>query len=374
MAVLTAALFFVCRIAYAGMRSLPYSRELLEPSNVALTNMFLEGKSPYSLDSLTYEKPAVNYDYPFFASLVAAAISKITHCAPITAHLFISFISIIASGVIGVFMVKEQSKTSVAPALAAILFMFCHWRYGYISAAPDDLGLLIMLLTLYAAVNKRIDHKPIWCAIGITLCFYTKQYFVFVSVSIFIYMLLYSRKEAAKLFGWTILILSASVAFITRYWPLYWLRSIVFTYLGTVQGGGDRLKTIIDQLKYLAFPFAALFSLIVIAAFVGLRKLKKSHQKLRNIRVEENDPFVLSVINIIVMLLPLSMLGCNDGAFISYFLQLWMHSVVVVAIICLERMDGDSHQIVFAGIYAGIAAFTIYFGFGKLPIHILTDE
>ena len=48
-AVLAAALFFVCRIVYAGIIALPYPKEILEPSNIALTNTFLSGKSPYTL-------------------------------------------------------------------------------------------------------------------------------------------------------------------------------------------------------------------------------------------------------------------------------------------------------------------------------------
>ncbi len=46
MAVLAAAIFFVCRIVYAGILALPYPKELLEASNVALTETFLAGRSP----------------------------------------------------------------------------------------------------------------------------------------------------------------------------------------------------------------------------------------------------------------------------------------------------------------------------------------
>ena len=344
LAVLAAAVFFVCRIAYAGVRSLPYSREFLEPSNVALTNTFLEGRSPYTLSSLYWDEPGINYDYPFLNSLLAAALAKITGLTVIAAHLVISFSCIVASGAIGALMVNDQAKTTVAPALTAILFMFCHWRFGYISAAPDDLGLFLMLLTLYFAVNRKVAHKPILCAVGITLCFYTKQYFVFVAVSIFVYMLLYSWKEALKLFVWTLLINVFVATIITIYWPLFWMRTIAFTYLGTAYGGGGELMTLIEQLGYLIFPFAALFALIFVALFMGIRKLKKSNKTLRNIRISENDAFVLSVVNTVIMILPLTYLGRNDGAFISYFLQLWLHSVAVVAIISLERLKPEKYE------------------------------
>ncbi len=374
LAVLGAALYFVCRIAYGGIRSFPYSREFLEPSNVALTYLFLDGKSPYTLSSLSWDVPGVNYDYPFVGSLLAALIAKITQCLPVIAHLIISFISIIASGVIGVLMVKDRAKTSVAPALTLILFMFCHWRFGYISAAPDDLGLFLFLLTLYLAVNEKISHKPIWCAVGITLCFYTKQYFVLVAVPIFVYFLLYSWREAFKLVFWAVLINLFIATVITINWPLYWMKTIALTYLGTVPGGGGEIETLLDQMGYLSVPFAALFLLIGVALFMSLRKMKKNGARLKRFNIPENDAFVLSVVNSVVMILPLSYLGRNDGAFISYFLQLWIHSIAVVAVICFERMMNDEHRYIYAGIYVAIALFTIYFGFGKLPSHILTND
>ena len=236
LAVLAAAVFFVCKIVYVGVLALPYPKELLEPSNIMLTNQLLEGKNPYALSVLSDKVPGVNYDYAFLGSLIAAAISKITGCSAITAHFCISLFSILATGVLGFLTVRDQTRTTVAPCLASILFMFCHWRFGYISAAPDDLGLFFFVLTLYLAACPQIRNKPVICAIGITLCFYTKQYFVFVAVPVFIYMLLHSRREALKLFAWTVAINAVAAALITLSWPLYWTKAFLFTYLEQLSG------------------------------------------------------------------------------------------------------------------------------------------
>lgn len=374
LAVLAAAIFFVCRICYAAYLALPYSRELLEPANVALTNTFLSGKSPYTLSSLEWDVPGINYDYPFLNSLLAAAIAKITTCNTVTVHLIISFASILISGYIGILMVKDHTKTTVAPALAMLMFMFCHWRFGYISASPDGLGLLLFLLTLYTVVNHKVKHKPIWCAIGITLCFYTKQYFVFVAVPVFIYMLLYSRKEALKLLAYTIALNVVIALLITRFWPLYWMRAFAFTYLGTVLGGGTKLATLMEQLGYLVYSFAAFFGIVVIAAVFGIRKLRKSGYKLTGIRIHENDSFALSVVGSIVMTVPLAFLGRNDGAFISYFLQLWMPFISIVALVSFERLKQGNREFLFQCAYFIITVLTVYLGFGRLPQHILTQE
>ena len=395
LAVLLAGIFFVCRIVYAGIIALPYPKELLEPSNIALTNTFLQGKSPYTLSSLDWEVPPVNYDYPFLNSLIAASIAKITCCTSVTAHFVISLLCIIGSGILGALMIKDHTRTPIGPALAAIMFMFCHWRFGYISAAPDDLGLFISLLTMYVAVNREVDHKPFWCAIGITLAFYTKQYFVFIAAGIFVYMLLYSRKEAFKLAIWTCAINAAIAAIITEFWPLYWTKAFLFTYLGTVVGGGAQLSTFFEQFKYLFIAFAALFIVIIVAAVMGIRRLRQNNERLRNVRIVENDALAFCAINSFVMLVPLFILGRNDGAFLSYFLQLWLPSISITALICLERMkqmenvksrdsienvnstEQERHirnEMLYICFYALIAATSIYFGFGKLPLHILTPE
>lgn len=389
LAVLAVALFFIIKIVYAGILALPYPKEILEPANVALTNTFLEGYSPYTIASLEREIPGINYDYPFMNSLIAAAIAKIFGCNAVVAHFAVSLTSILASGVIGWAVVSRDSKTSVAPALAGLLFMFCHWRYGYISAAPDDLGLLFFLMTLYAVASPKIKNKPVICGIGITLCFYTKQYFVFVAVPAFIYMLLYSRKEAIKLFVWTVGINAAVGLIITKEWPLYWMKAFAFTYLGAGIGGGFKLRTLIEQLDYIVFSFAALFAVVFVAAFMWIRKMKREKTGLKQIRISENDPFAVSVVSSIVMVLPLYYTGRNDGAMITYFLQLWMPTVAVVALTCIERMLPDDSKVmndeqiinkinvrrpVYFAVYGVIAAFTLYFGFGRLPLHVLTAE
>ena len=389
MAVLAAAIFFVCRIVYAGILALPYPKELLEASNVALTETFLAGKSPYTLSSLEWEMPGVNYDYPFLNSLIAAAVAKITCCSTVTAHFAISLISILGSGAIGWILVGRISKTTVAPALASILFMFCHWRFGYISAAPDDLGMLFLLLTSLAAVEPKIRNKPLWCSLGITLCFYTKQYFVFVAPGLFIYMLMYSRKEAIKLFVYSLLLNAIAAIVITIYWPLYWTKSFLFTYVGTFIGGGGEIATLIYQLKYLIVLFAALFVVIVVAAAMALRKLYRSNKRLADIKVKENDPFAMSAVQSVMMLIPLYFLGRNDGALLSYFLQLWIPFIAITALACFERMIPETKTAntndtnismnktkkwLHPAIYVAIAVFTVYFGFGKLPLHILTPD
>ena len=386
-------IFFVAKVLNSVIIGYGYPREILEPANIALTRSFLTDRVPYVLKSLDYEIPAINYEYPFIVSLLAAGIVKITGCEILLAHYILSIGAFLATGVLGYLFVKPYVKTTVAPIASAILFLMCHWRFGYISAAPDDFGFFIFMLTLYLAINPKIKNKSLICAIMTTICFYTKQYFVFVALGIFVYMLLYSRKEALRLAIYTIVINVIAAIVVSIVWPLYWTYSLFFLYNGTFSGIGFGISSLVEQMKYLSAIFIGLFLVIAVAvvmSFVKKRKIQgdmaentstnnmeRTTRKniIRNYvsKVKENNAFDLFIVEIPVMFIPLIFFGRNDGAFLSYFLQLWMPSIIVVTFIILERMVADNDKLVVALIYGAVAAFTILFGYLKLPFHTMTD-
>ena len=366
--------WFLYNVASKVILSVNYPGEILEPANVALSNLFKEGKSPYTLSALGWDVPGINYDYPFLTSLVVAGISVITGLPTYVCHALLSFTCIVLSGALGYCVIRRYSGTTVAPTLGAFLFMICHWRFGFVSASPDDFGEFLFLLTLLFAVWPKITNKPLWCAIGVTLCFYAKQYFVFSAFGIFIYFLLYSRKTALKFFLYTLVINVAVGIAITLFWPLYWTYSVLFLYAGCFTGEGFGLGYFLGQMKYLAAIFVGLFAILIVALVRIVRRMKKSGSKLLQLKPKENDALSLFIIQIPAMFLPLVFFGRNDGAFLSYFLQLWMPSIVVVSLIAIERMKPENREWIFTGLYVAIAVFTVYFGLGKLPMHKLTTD
>lgn len=374
--VLALGVFFVIgRVSYNVVRGLDYPNELLEPSNVALTRMFLEGKCPYVKNSLLYEIPGVNYEYPFIGSLVSALVALIVGKNVVLAHYIVSFIAFVGTGVLGYVIIKPYSKTTVSPIAGAFLFLMCHWRFGFISAAPDDLGLFILLLTLYFAVSPKITNKPLICAVLTTVCFYTKQYMVFVFAGIFVYMLLYSKKEAMKFLIYTIIINVGVGLIVTIFWPLYWSYTVFFLYFGCSTGTGFGMVNLIGQMKYLLAIFIMLFVVIGIGLYLFAKKMKAEGKNIFNIEIKENDPVALFAIEIPVMFLPLLIFGRNDGAFLSYFLQLWMPSIIVVTFIIMEKILLErNNELLVRMIYLFVVSFTVLFAYLKLPLHVITDE
>ena len=375
LAVLAGMIYFVARVIVNVILGINYPNELLEPSNVALTRMFLEGKCPYVLNSLNYEIPAVNYEYPFLGSLLSALVALCIGGNAVLAHYIVSFAAFIGTGILGYFILTPYSKTTVAPVAGAFLFLLCHWRFGFISAAPDDLGLFLFVLTLFLAVNEKVKNKPLICAILTTLCFYTKQYFLFVFVGIFVYMLLYSKKEAVKFLVETFAVNLLVGIVVTIVWPLYWSYTFFFLYFGCATGTGFGFANLIGQMKYLLAIFVLLFFVIAVAFVMLLRKYRKEGKKITSYEFKENDPLVLFIVEIPVMFLPLILFGRNDGAFLSYFLQLWMPSIIVVTFIILEKMEAsEDKKVLFDTFYGLVVVFTVLFAYLKLPLHVITQD
>lgn len=384
--ILLYGLFFIIKITYNMVLGLEVPNELLEPSNIQLTQAFVDGKIPYLREALVPlgQRPGVSYEYPFLTCLVAAGMSYLLGGNVILAHYILSIISIVGTGIIGAIIVKRYSVTYVGPAFAFVVLMYCHWRYGYISAAPDDFGLLLSMLTLFLMTCEKVKHKPVVGAIGITLCFYTKQYFIFIAISIFVYMWLYSFFEAMKLFIYTTLLLFISGAIITFVWPLYWDYSVLLLLLYACKPDGSlsQIINVLQQFGYLALVFVGLFVILGWALFKSISAKRKNKNEVNNpkwFNIKENDALALFIVQIPVQMLCLFVLGTNDGAFLTYFLQLWVPSVVIVSAICIEKMvpsfeEKQAKQVVFGIVYAAIVIFTLYIGKGKLPIHVLNEN
>lgn len=406
--ILVYAVYFVVKITYNMILGLDFPNELLEPSNIQLTQSILDGKIPYAREALVElgQRPGVSYEYPFITCLFAAGFSLLLGRNVILAHYIVSLLSIIGTGIVGALIVRRYSKTTVGPMFTFMLLMFCHWRYGYISAAPDDVGLFFSILTLFLVTNEKVKNKPIWGALGITVCFFTKQYFASIAISLFVFMCLYCFKDALKLVAYTFVFLLISGTLVTIFWPLYWDYSVLLliVYACRPNGSLSRILYVFQQFGYLAIIFAGLLAILVIAFVKRIRDRKKneklSEKTIKGIQVKENNALALFVIQIPVQMLCLCVLGTNDGAFLTYFLQLWVPSVVIAAVICLEQMITDSYhndenkknvdcvdenlkpaagkiqgrQLVFQIIYSVIVVVTIWFGKGKLPIHVLNES
>lgn len=395
-ALLTVIAFFMLRVVRNTIIGLDYPNEILEPANIHFTNTLINGNIPYERENIVEpgQEPPINYEYPFLNNMFAAAFSYLTGGNTIAAHYLVSFLAMIGTAILGASIINRYSRTTVGPTAGFLLLLFCHWRYGYISASPDGFGLLVTMMTLYCATRPQTRYRALKCALLTVACFYSKQYFAGVCVAIFIYMWCYSKKEALKYFGWCVGTLTASVIIVTAVWPLYWDYSLLCLLHGTFQGWDAKgFINVINQIKYLSFVFAGMLVVLAVATYRfvrdKVRKIsvesdntapqtgttsEKCEQSGRRRVVAEGKALPLFLIQIPVQTIILFFVGRNDGAYLTYFLQLLIPSLVIATFIIMEQMKIERREVVFVSCYSLMVIFTVYFGWAKLPMHMLTDE
>lgn len=377
--IIAVTILFLGRVIKNTIVGLDYPNEVLEPANVNLTNAILQGRVPYDKANLVVpgeQEPPINYEYPFLNSVVAAVFTLLFAGNTVLAHYFVSFASMIGTAILGSIMINRYSRTTLGPTTAFLLLMFCHWRYGYISASPDGFGLFVAMLTLFIACTPKIKYRTLWCSIGTVAAFYTKQYYAAICISIFIYFFLYSKKEAFKYFGWCVALLAASIAIITWKWPLFWTYSILLLMHGCFQGwNAAGFVYLFEQMKYLAAVFIGLIIVLVVALVQFLKKRKKQENKEAKEKIiKEGDVLPLFLIQLPVQMIALFIFGRNDGAYLTYFLQLLIPSIVMVTFLITEMMDIPRYKGIFVCGYSALVLLSIYFGWSKLPMHMLGKD
>lgn len=308
--------------------SFPY--ELREGANIELTKLFLQGKNPYSLDvALGSENPSLFYMYPFAYSLITAGLSYIFPFIDLKLlHYLVSFACGVGTSVVGAIIIRKQSVSGFAPIMAFFLLLCCSWRGSYISAFPDSMALLISVIMLYLVMYGVQDYTIPLLSFLTILLFYTKQYFIVIAVSIWIYYLITNRKKMLQYTAYCALIGIISVLIVSLVFPLYWTYSLFFVSGSTTRVSIENIRFCIGQYFYIG---AAFFPVLVMCIFGLVKKITKCKNQ-----VDRSENLIL-YIHFMIAGLSLLKFGINDGAYLTYFLQLLVPTMVILGILCFEQ-------------------------------------
>jgi len=347
LAVILYTAVYLVRIFLAAGQTGMYPNEYREAANIAMTQSILSGVNPYSLSTLNAAVPSVCYLYGPLMSLIAVPFAWLLPNVSLwTIHYDISIASIIISAVLVGIMVKEHSRRMFAPACAFLLTIFCHWRYGYVYGAPDSLGLCVMIAVLFV-LSRGVDSeetdeksliyrfKPEIAALLTVATLFTKQYFLMVAATGAVYLFYINRKLFLRYAASGIVISAVLFSAITVTCPLYWTYAIYF--LKGPGAGAAMGKTGISynnmQISYLGGMLLMLF----IAALAALIFMIKGWitKKLVN-----NQKFIMLFwIHSVIAVAVLRYIGNNDGAFLSYYLQLFTPALIVISVCALDSLE-----------------------------------
>lgn len=334
-----------------------YPNEFREAANIQMTRSIMEGSNPYSLETLKSDVPGTFYLYGPLFSLVTALMGIVIRIDIVALHYLMSFVVMIVSAVLASRMVYEHSKTITAPIVAFLFTIMCHWRYGYIYAAPDSFGLFMLILILFVLTRKKFRYQALTCAALTVAIFFTKQYFVMIAGTAFVYFLFLSKKDAIRYALDSAVIFLASGAVIAWKFPLFWTYAIYFVKGpgSGVSSGKAGVSHNTSQVSYLGGMFICLFLIgafdlirtVIVKRGIRLRFQWKDIEKpLVAVEVKEETEtygkrkIVFDILfwgQMAVAGICLQYLGKNDGAWISYYLQLFMPGLIIVSLIAIDN-------------------------------------
>lgn len=355
--VMVYAVLLLFNIFYNAFDTAAYPNEYREAANVYMTKSIVEGKNIYSLDVLESEEPGLIYLYGPLESIIAAIFVLLFRADMVLVHYMIAFIAMIIGAGMMARMVREHTSTYLPAAMAFLFTIYCNWRYGYIYAAPDALGLFLLILFLFVLTRKDTNvAKPYIGAVVAILSFFTKQYFAVIALTGFLYFLFLKKKDLIRYTLSGIIISAIAFVVINIRYPLYWTYNLYFLKgPGAGLPSGDVAGTAhnISQVKYIVALFFVLFLAaflhIIIILYRIIRKeinisISLKDENIPFIRVSGDEHFCFEILFYIQMLVAAAILyyiGNNSGAFISYYLQLFVPALIVVGVVSADNISID---------------------------------
>ncbi len=309
--------------------------EYREAANVLLTKAFLDGGTPYALSAFSGETPCFIYLYGPLYSMVTALLSFLVPVDLILLHYLVTLVCMLVSAWAGARIVRRYTKSVTAPAAAFLFLLVCHWRYSFVNAVPDSMGIMLMMLTLLVLSSETFRYKPIVCASLTAAAFFAKQYFLLIAGTAFLYFLIYERKNALRYARDGILIALALALVISLKSPLFWTYTL-YLAKGPGDGVGSKVTSEGARISSNLYNFRQIMSLgglflpLFIAETAGVIV---SFVKKKLSRID-----LLLLLHLAVSGICLTgYLGKNGGAWLSYYLELFAPALVLSSIIMLEK-------------------------------------
>ena len=370
--------------------------EYREAANVFMTMEFMEGKNPYALSSLGGELPPMIYVYGPLYSLVTAFIGSVFKTVGlniniVSLHYGVTFFCILISALLSYIMVYKKTKRHCLAAAAFVFLINCSWRYNYVNAVPDALGLMIMMLILFLISKEEKRFTVVAAALLTALIFFTKQYYFLIAGTVTIYLFLSKGFKASVKYLVSLFLISASfVLILLSTCPLF---TTYMLYLAKGPGKGvssnvtrgsvkmTGMEYNFSQIMSLGGIFLFFFILEVIGVIYFARKFLMAKKKfvLPVNAIESFD--LLMIIHLFVSGVCLLYLGQNDGAWLSYYLELFMPALIMGALSFLGIVfDSISERksTVLSGaalsFFLILLIFTVYKSSIRLPLSPVSES
>lgn len=391
--VLVYTVVFLFGMTRSSLAEISVPNEFQEVANIQLTQAFLNGINPYSkAGAFGGDVPGVLYAYGPVYSLITACVALIFPADLILLHYAVSFCAMLGVAFLGAWMVKEHTETLAAPAVTFVLLINCTWRYGYINAVPDALAFFWVMLVIFIETRGKCRGRELLEIIFIILALHTKIYMAYIALPLFIYKLLADRKAAARFFVCGIVLMTAFSVAVTVWCPLSWAYYIYFLHgpfagpqpSGTGSSGLQELKDLItlrnssDPESGLGYEILQLRSIVGIFLFFFVTAVIAVCVLIKQ-KFKDCDPFVrLLMVCFLVSIPVMFVLGTNDGAWLSYYLQIQIPPLVMLSLIFAEKKCLEENKpwmsVFWKAFLCVMILFTLFRTNKRLPYYYMLPE
>jgi len=307
--------------AYSNI-TYPFPLEFREGHIYSTTSLMLKGSNPYTLQFYPYYYNS----YGILYNLVVLPFAFILGNS-LVLHRSINMFFLILSVVIVYNSTNRKNKNYFFKILLSLLYITLLMRES-ITASPNNMGMCFFLLSVIIPVKCDFNKKSIlYSAIFSLLAFYTKPYFLLGWIIITIYMLLFIDYKKTIIYNsYYILVFIFCGYVVSKLLPLYFYETI-FAYTDSYVS----LIYSIDLIKaYLVYtlPLTVFLSLVYLLIIFD-------HDKKFSHSFKDNHYLYLSVIITPVLIF---VLGINEGAYLSYHIQLLLPLAILMTINCKNRL------------------------------------
>ena len=352
-------LVYICNWAWNVLYLLwlPYPTEYRDLATIQLSRLFSSNENPYSL----VNSPPFFYLYGFIFSLLVSPLVRLAEVNLVLLHKAMTLLCVLSASFLVSLEVRKNTKSLLLQIFAFALMLTSSWNAAPFIIRPDSFGLLIALLIVF--ILRRNNSLPViaLCAFLTIVAFYTKQYFLFIAAPVFIYELLRDWHKALYYAAACLLLGAGSFFLVRAVFPVFFYASLV-AQAGSV---GGPLRHLL--LQSVAFAVRA-WPLFLLMCYPVARKISpptaghRAGTETPNRGVggtgSESDLRIYYLL-FAVAVVCLVFMGKNTGAWLSYYYQLALPSMTIIALSMLARLEHGSYRVIFLFLITVVSLFNI---------------
>jgi len=315
----------------------PFPNELREGISLEIVSLMAKGINPFSNES----PDSFFYVYGFVGSWLITLLQKIFGEHGFILHRFVSLLCILVSAGLVEMQARRISDNRFPKWLAFLMMLSSGWIFSSeLIARPDHLALLIYILTVVLLVNSKHAFSCIIAALLTVLTFYTKQYFILMSVPMFLGMLMVNMR-LAFIYGFAFAGFFLGSLFAVQWIYPHYFPMAFLTY--GILGSSSSLFHLVKQMAVFSLFYWPLLLFVTIGLillfrncsiiFSGFTSLNKPFFKIQAPIISDDRRMTVIIFYCALFFttsLILCWIGTNQGAILSYFYQLLLMPIIIL--------------------------------------------